>query len=265
MRTKLILKLLICSLFIASSTAAQEWIETAQLPLKATPISFSIDTEDNIYLGFENGSLRKFSASGEELPRFSLPNQSALTLIEAQNNRKIFIFQRDIQQITILDRFSAQPKQYLLENFGLSFASQVCPAQDGSIWAVENNPPRLKKIDVLRNVIIHEIQHQLGDSIHFMKTERNLLLISDENGLQTFDQFGNSLSQQAIDLSYFHFSNSEVVGSTPSGFVRIDPYNSIIQEKTHLPTTEIRSVIKLKDNYAVVTKKSLSFFKQSLP
>lgn len=251
---------MIGSLFLSNSVIGQEWIETQKVELSSSPISFSVDTEDNIYLGFENGSLVKFSSDGEELSRFSLPNQSSLTLVEAQNNRKVFFFQKDIQQITILDRFSTQPKQYGLSDFGIDFGSSVCPSPDGLIWVAENNPPRLKKIDMLRKIVVHEVQHNLGDSILFMKTIQNLLFIVDENGLQILDQYGNLLSSINCSISYIQYSKNEIIATHSEGFVRIDPYGSKVIGDIRLSAREIKSVIKLTNKYAVVRSNTLSFY-----
>lgn len=259
MKKALILILLISSISLPYHSDGQEVREIKKIKLSQNPISFSVDTEENIYLGFENGTMSKFSPKGDAMPSFSLPNQSSITLIEAQNNRKLFFFQRDIQQFTILDRFSAQPRQYQLSDFQLDFVSSACPAPDGAVWVIENNPSRLKKIDMLRKSVVHEVQYNFGDSVFFMKTINNLLLIVDEEGLLVFDQFGNFLSSLPIRTRYIQVVENEVIASHDGGFVRIDPYAPEILEKVKLPVNEIKSVIKLKQKYVVIHSKSLSF------
>ena len=149
MKKRLLLKFSIISLVLQSGFSQKN-----QIRLDHAPSAFSIDTEGKLYLGFQNGDLRNFSGE-EESPVFSLPNQSEITAVEAQNNRKIFLFYRDIQQVTILDRFSALPINYNIQDLGLSFAQFACASQDGLFWIFENNPQRIVKIDPLRNFIVH--------------------------------------------------------------------------------------------------------------
>ncbi len=256
------LKFLISSILCPFLASGQEWIQFEQKEFNHVISSVSIDTEDNTYIGFENGSLQKFSNKGVELLVFSLPNQSAITLVEAQNNRKIFLFYKDIQQITILDRFSATPKHYLLRDFDIYFASSACPTPDGSsIWVVENNPQRLRKIDLLQKTVIHEVQHTLGDSINFMRTYQNLLLVANENGMHILDQFGNlTLSVKLGNTKYLQIWESQIIATSNNGFITIDPYQEKIMEFSETVFRNKKTILKLNNEYVVIGPRSLIFY-----
>ncbi|MEM6830602.1 MAG: hypothetical protein AAF551_08785 [Bacteroidota bacterium] len=262
MKKRLFLKLLTLSYFIPFPSESQEWKSEWTIALDQIPSAYSIDTDESIFLGFPDGSLEKYSKSGESSPVYSIPNQSSVTLIEAQNNRKIFLFYRDIQQITILDRFSSLPKNYLLSDFGIYLANMACPAPDGSFWTIENNPPRLKKIDPLRKSTLLEIQHALHDSIHFMRAYQNLLLIATSDGVQVFDQFGSFIA--SLDFgktTYLQAFNKSLVAKTSNALIRFDPSRLITLEWVSAKE-KARLLMKEPSQQITITDTGLNFLKK---
>lgn len=193
--------------------------------------SFSADTQSNIFLGFANGSIKKLSSKGEVLDNYSLPNQSPITFIEALNNRKLFLFQRDLQQITVLDRFSSVPTIYRLTDFGLDFIQHTCPVVDGSFWTMENNPSMLKKINPLTNQVLLEVQPQLTDSILHFRSYQNLLYALTRSHLFTFDQFGSEIrSKEILGGSFIQIWKNKLVISETNGYTILEP-NTLKQLK----------------------------------
>ncbi len=257
----LISGLLISSIWLIPSLLPAQEESGKKIVLKQQPSAYSSDSESNIYLGFDNGTLRKLDSNGVELQTHSLPNQSSITLIEAQNNRRIFIFYRDIQQVTILDRFSTVPKQYRLIEFDIYLANMACPAQDGSIWIVENNPPVLKKIDLLRKSTIHEAQPDIGDSIRFMRSYQNLLFIADETGLKTLDQFGNLINTYDMSgLTYIQPWKGQLYTLSNDKLLTVDPYTSLVLKEVELPFEDVKGVLNLLTKSVVIGENYLSFF-----
>ena len=115
----------------------QGWEEVRSVDLTQNPSSYTVDYQGNFFLGFEDGKLLKYSPEGEVLENFSLSNYSSITSIDVQNNLKPFLFYFDNQRITILDRFSSVPKNYLLSDLGLEIGMAACPAPDGDFWIIE--------------------------------------------------------------------------------------------------------------------------------
>ncbi|MEQ9405232.1 MAG: hypothetical protein RIM99_16715 [Cyclobacteriaceae bacterium] len=258
---KLLLSLLILSTFFQNTLSAQEWSVLSNIKFNTPSTSYSIDSENNLYIGFGDGRLSRFSSKNEKLPDFSLPNQSAITLVEAQNNRKIFLFQKDIQKISILDRFSTIAQQYFLSEFGIGYAIATCPTPDNGIWITETNPSRLKKIDLLRKNVLLEVQHSLGDSITFMKAIQNLLLVSDENGVHVFDQFGSPvISIEAGKINYVQFLKNEIIASRDSDFLYINPSDGSIRKEVPFPGGSAECFIDLGGKIAVIKKKQVTFY-----
>ncbi len=255
-----ILKLLTVSLLFPLLTQGQDWSKISEVKLVEEATSISIDSEGNLYIGFSTGHLKKFTNKGEQVEVYSLPNRSPITLAEAFNNRKIFLFYRDIQQIHLLDRFTSVPRQYPIADFNLYFANLACNTPDGSFWILENNPQRLIKIDPLRKSIIHEIQVELGDSINFMRAIQNLVLIADENGLHVFDLFGNYLSNFDLkDCTYVQAYKDELLVTYDFGLAKVDPYKSSITEVVEFPGPK-NAILKLASGFATLNQTSLSFY-----
>lgn len=256
--SKLLIANFIFPYFVLGQGMEIDW--KIRVPNNSTALS--IDSEHNIYIGFSNGTLKKISKEGIETNSFSVPNQSSLTLVQAQNNRKIFLFYRDIQQILILDRFSTIPKKYNIADLGSYYSESACISPDGTFWLLENNPQRLKKIDPLRNIVIHEVQHNLGDSISTMRTLGNLLLITDENGLQILDQFGNLNGSVNLErISHLQAIGNTVLVTNPNGLHLIDPYKiQVIEKKLGSPFSMKKAILKLNEKYVIVGDQSISTY-----
>jgi hypothetical protein len=170
--------------------------------------SVSTDNKGNFYVGTASGRMARYDSTCQLLENYAFPNQSAITLIEAQNRLRLFLFKRDNQSVTILDRFSAIPKTYWLSNFGIDYGLMACPSVDNNLWVIENNPQVLSKIDLLKNEKILQLQIELGDSISFMRAVQNILLVASEDGTYLIDQFGEPLARyDARRLNHIQVSN----------------------------------------------------------
>lgn len=261
------LKLLKASLlfFLALNTSAQEWDLTATKNINQQPVSQAVDFQGNIYLGFADGRLSKYGPDGEFLQNFSLSNNSAISLIDAQNNLKPFLFYFDNQTITILDRFSTIPKIYHLADFGVEFGMMACPAPDGDIWVIENNPQRLNKVNLLRKSTVIEAQISLGNTIRMMQAYQNFLFVGDEKGIHFFDQFGGFVRSIEIeDLLNFHIKDGNLVVFTRKEMLSFSLSKSTVQNKINLPDLPFQAAFKMEEGYLFVENKRLSFFKAVL-
>lgn len=254
MEMKLILKFLRVSLFLVPFLAlGQEWKKAETLSIKMNPTAYSVDIQGNFYLGFEDGRLTKYDSDGKEMQTFSLSNQSSISLIEAQNNLKLFVFNFDNQKVTFLDRFSSLPKTYQLSDYDIELGMMVCPTPDGNIWVAENNPRRLRKIDLLRKSTLLEVQTSLGDSIKFMRTHQNLLIIADENGVHVFDQFGTLEHSIGVpEVAFFQMIGDKLLFISLETTYLYDPFNGKVDLKSSSPESAGRILIKLKEKYLFI-------------
>ncbi|MFK7953405.1 MAG: hypothetical protein AB8B73_11210, partial [Ekhidna sp.] len=253
---KLSLKLLKTSFILLPSILfGQEWKHVSSPEINSTPTAFSVDLQNNFYLGFSDGRITKYDNKGSEKQTFSLSNQVPVSLIEAQNSLKLFAFNFDNQRITFLDRFSAIPKSYFLAEYNTSLGMMACPSPDGNVWVAENNPRRLRKIDLLRQQTILEIQTSLGDSIQFMRTLQNLLILSDENGVHVFDQFGSKEHfVKAGNVNFIQTIDDNILFSSNQDIIIINPYDGQVIEQYTSPVNDTKVVIKLKGRYLFIGK-----------
>ena len=244
---------------------AQDWQEINSVELKDKPSTYSIDFQGNLYLGFEDGTLSKYDPSGEFLENFSLPNNSSINLIDVQNNLRPFLFYFDIQQITLLDRFSSVPKNYLLQDLGLDIVMMACPSPDGDFWILENNPQRLKKVDPLSQIHVLEVQISIGDSVQRMQAYQNILVISHEKGLSIFDQFGGLIQKLKIEnFISFHIESNRLYAFTIDEILMIDPFKGTILEAREKPANS-QEMLKSKSGFLSISNRTLIYYKLNKP
>lgn len=240
---------------------AQEWTELKSISLQKTPISYSADIQGNFFISFSDGSLEKRNSGGKLLENFSLSNNSPISLIDVQNNLRPFLFYFDIQRITILDRFSSVPKTYHLSDFGVQIGMMACPAPDGDIWVLENNPQRLKKINPLRKSVVLEVQISIGDNIRKVQAYQNFLFIADEEGLHFFDQFGGALKTLEIKgLTGFQIITSKLYAYTSSHMYTINMDYGDHEDILELPK-QADGVLRLNDQFLLIREKQITYFK----
>ena len=247
-------------LLLTAGGFAQEWQREDSISLGQFPSAYTSDFQGNLYFGFSDGRLLKYDPSGQLLENFSLNNNSAISLIDVQNNLKPFLFYFDNQQITILDRFSSVPKDYFISDLNHDIAMTACPSPDGDFWIVENNPQRLRKVNPLRNITILDVQVSLGDSISGIQAYQNIVTITNENGLLIFDQFGALIHALELD----HLINAQLIHEklyafTNTHILKINPFDGETEFKIERPVKE-GFMIKSKDRYALVKEDKLIFY-----
>lgn len=249
-------------LFIAIAGFGQEWKEVKSIRLGGEPTSYAIDFQGNLYLGFADGRLTKYDADGAILENYALSNKSAISLIDVQNNLKPFLFYFDNQQITILDRFSSIPKNYILSDLGLEIGMLACPAPDGDFWIAENNPQRLKKINPLRKITVLEVQIPLGDSINQMQAYQNILAIGEQKKLYILDQFGGLLHTLTFDrLFNFQIQKGVIYAYTDSAIHEIDPFKGKVISSVNKPENT-GPMLKSKDGFFSLLNKELVYYRR---
>ena len=251
MDKKLYLRLLIHSVFFLPLVIfSQEWKKIKSIQLTQSPSSYSVDIKGNIYLGFKDGGMTKYDHEGIELVNYSLSNQSSITSIDAQNSLKLFLFYYDNQQMTILDRFSTIPKNYQLNDYGISFGAFACPSPDGNFWVIENNPIRLKKVAPIKQALILEVQTSIGNQVKYMRAYQNILIISDENGLQIFDQYGSNINTlKGISPSYVHVTDNQLIAYYMGDILTINPFKGVAKKMLIAPLKEADGMMISREKY----------------
>ena len=267
MENKLYLRFSKTSLFFFLTLAVygQSWEATKTVELRAAPVSYTTDFQGNLFVGFADGRLSKYDPDGAFLENFSLSNNSSISLIDVQNNLKPFLFYFDNQQITILDRFSSVPKDYLLSDLNLEIGMMACPAPDGDFWIAENNPQRLKKVNPLRKITVLEVQVILGDSLMRMQAYQNLLVIAAENTLNIFDQFGGLINKIRLEsLKDFQIFKGRLYAFADNEIFEINPFKGSVIEKLSSPCQGC-PLLKSKEGFLTIQDIKVTYYRTIKP
>ena len=177
-------------------------------------ISFSKDRYDNVFYITENQDVKKY---GDNYLIYSSQKRKKITNIEAWNSIRIFLFSKEFQEYTVLDKYLTElyTRSFKLEHVG--FASFTTLALDGNIWLFDNTDFSLKKINISNgnkisttglNLIIDESENE----ILFMKEYGNYLYVSTvHNGVLVFDNMGTYKKKLPFNnLSFFDFKNEKM-------------------------------------------------------
>lgn len=176
------------------------WLLTTIVIAQPKPVNpilkLSIDRNENIYFSDARYSVFK-QIDGNVTNVFSPKRISQITLLEAWNTAKIFVFYKDLQSFTILDRFLTEIETINFDYEKTGFVEIATPSLDGNIWIIDNSSYALKKINIQNQEILTEtkldlILPTLNNQILDAQEYHNFLYISTlENGVLIFDNMGN--------------------------------------------------------------------------
>ena len=191
-------KLAFLFLLTTLSTQAQFWEKVDSISFESNVIDVSHDLQQNIYVVLEDDQLIKLDREFKPTHTFAQPNLGPITSIEAQITLNPFLFIRDNQQVSFLDRFLASPVTYDLSQWTDGFVWLATPAIDRQLWLLENYPLRISKADRFTGNILHEIPIQIGYELEnitsFRAQQMTVLLVDEQSGIHLFDLFGNLIS-----------------------------------------------------------------------
>lgn len=204
-------------LFLSLQGKAQELsVATSISTPPATAVS--VDRKGDFYLAFNTGTLSKYDANGLETLNFSPARLGRITLIDAWNPLRLFLFYEELQSILILDRFLTQTVGYDLsagEAFG--FIKLACPSQDHTFWLIDESYKGLIKYDPMAKQVVFKMPFNnaipVDSGVLYMREYQNLLFVSlSGGGLVYFDNFGNYLGKIGTReaVRFFGFLKNQV-------------------------------------------------------
>ena len=194
--------------------------------------SISIDQDGNVYTVSKRGTLTKWDLTGSPLLTFSPSKLGSVTLLEAWQGLRPFLFYRDFQEFILLDRFLTPASNYDFPSMDIGYVQLATLGIDNNLWVIDINDFSLKKIDLLFKAIISNtsLEFLLKPDLHkinFMREYQNLLFINDETtGIMVFDNLGNYLrSIEVSGLTQLGFFRNEVYFLKNQKLNFIDIYN----------------------------------------
>jgi len=195
---------------------SQNLIAYDSIPIPS-PELVSIDRIDNIYLSDASGKITKCINGTDSLISFSPRKSADVTLLEAWQGIRTFVFYRDFQEFLYLNRFLAPSESHRISNPEIGYARLIAPSGDGNLWILDESDLSIKKMNLqtkqillktpLTNIVTNE-----NTNFNFIKEYKNLLFLNDRNGkILLFDNFGNYLKRLPVkEVSLFNFFNDEL-------------------------------------------------------
>jgi hypothetical protein len=173
----------------------------------------SQDSYGNLYICDKKGNINKYDSLGTFLLNYSPQKLGNVTLIEASNTIKIFVFYRDFQEYTLLERFLGPMPNSAFNQDDIGFARQATLASDYNLWVIDDTDFSLKKYDrqfnkVLNKTALDLILDARDYDITFLREyQSNLYLCDKLSGILVFDSFGSykkKIPFKGIDFFSFH-------------------------------------------------------------
>jgi len=231
------------------------------------PTKVSIDRVGNIYVVDNSGQLNRYNPKGEHQLDYSPSKPAEITLMESWQGLRIFLFFRDLQEYSFLDRFLAN-QQGNYEFINIGFVEMAAPSYDNNIWLIDQTDFSMKKYGVYQKRTLSSTPFDLllnpdQYEITFIKEYQNKVYVSDKNsGILLFDNFGNFIRKyNRPGIEYFNFYDDKIYFISEGKIILINLYNDNRQEIT-LPTPVYYTHILIYNGlYYLFTETNMQIYK----
>lgn len=228
-------------LFIACLSCGTWSHGQALIPIDSTsigsPVSASIDRLNHIYIADKKGNLNQYRNTSL-IQTFSPQQMGNITLVEAWNPLKIFVFYADFQEYVFLDRFLSASQRFPAPELS-RYSGMMTMSYDNNLWIVDYINFGLKKYninfdDYTINTPFDLILDPDKYEITFIREYQNLVFISDKNsGILVFDNLGNYLKKiPANGVNHFSFKGDDLYYISDSTLMKVNIYSD---KKSSLP------------------------------
>ena len=239
------LSFFLLAISIFSALSAQEWTFIQKQDVGQKITASDIGTLGKLYVGTERGNVYSFQVDGTPDAQFSSEVFLPVTEVDASNSLRVFVFYKDANRFEYLDRFTAQPRTYQLEDFGISRAEHAALDEDGTIWFL--NGLVLSHVFITNHSVLSEQilpDNLVADSITDIVYDQRIILTDKESGFKYWD--GNQLTIEAIastGVESFNVFSDELVALSDQGILI---YNQATGEKRLIepPKSRFASVLK---------------------
>lgn len=183
-------------LFTFSYTAQSQQLSLIR-KVDTPPITaWSVDRRGDFYLAHESGTLIKYDSTGKKQLEYSPSQLGEISLIDAWNPLKTYLYYEEYQLLVVLDRFLNKVAEYNLSEIGQGFIRLACPSQDNNLWLIDESYNGLLKYDPAQEIILYRIPFRdktaTKKKVVFLREYQNLLFVLQGNGnILYFDNLGN--------------------------------------------------------------------------
>jgi len=193
--------------------------------------SVSIDRQGSFYIATTKGSLKKYSKDNKLVAEFSPQKKGAITLIEAWNPLRPFVFYESFQEYLFLDRFLTNSNRFDVKSI-TDYAGLVTVSADNNLWVVDLADFGLKKYNISFGQFTIETSFDLllnpdNYNITHIREYQSRVFVSDEqSGILVFDNLGNYLNSIEVKgVKYFGLAENEIYFLQKSQVVFYDIYS----------------------------------------
>jgi len=232
-----------------------------------TPSKVSVDRAGNIYIVDNTDQLHRYNPNGEYQLDYSPPKPADITLMEAWQGLRIFLFFRDLQEYSFLNRYLAnQQGNYNFVNIG--FVEMAAPSYDNNIWLIDQVDFSMKKYGIFKQETLSTTPFDLllnpeQYEITFIKEYQNKVYVGDRNsGILLFDNFGNFIRRYTQPgLNSFNFYKDIIYFIHDGKIILINLYNDGRQEITLPKEVSYNHVLIYDERYYLFTDSSMQIYK----
>ncbi len=214
--------------------------------LKATEIpphtQISQDRKGQLYLSNQSATVYRLDSAGTPDLIYAPERVAEVSNLEAQSGLRIFLFYREQQSYTFLDRFLTFKSQHYLPQDEIGFAQALTLSADNNLWIFDNSRFSLKKYNPQANFVLIDTPLDLildfkNYAITQMREYQNrLYMLNDKKEILVFDNLGNfQESLVTKGWRFFGFHKENIFGITEGKLNLIDLYKDQESRSFALP------------------------------
>ncbi|MCP4459003.1 MAG: hypothetical protein GY816_13425 [Cytophagales bacterium] len=207
--------------------SAQEWTFIQKQDVGQNITASDIGALGKLYVGTERGNVYSFQADGTPDAQFSSAIFLPVTDVDASNSLRIFVFYKDANQFEYLERFTAQPRTYQLEDFGIDHAEHAALDEDGTIWFLNGLIMTHVFITNHSTLSTQTLPSRVQlDSISDLAYDQRIIFSNTQSGFSYWD--GNKISSEerpSVGVESFDIYSGELVALSDQGVLISDQSN----------------------------------------
>jgi hypothetical protein len=253
-------------LLFVNNAFAQESVKLLDIIQRSPVNKVSVDRKGNIYIADTKGNVDQYSPEGNLMNTYSPSRPSKIEVLESWEGMRTFIFKKDLQEFTFLDRFMNLSSSGKLNSRDLGFIKTATLANDNNFWVIDNSDFSLKKIHPHNQNVILQTPLNLitegGDyDFTFIKEYQNqVYLLSKNNGIIVFDNLGNYINKLDISAKTISFHGNYIYFTHPEGIKKLHIYKNAEEEIKITPSAFYEAVIKTDKYLYLFTKSSIEIY-----
>ncbi|HRJ31238.1 MAG TPA: hypothetical protein PLV21_14165 [Cyclobacteriaceae bacterium] len=192
-----------------------------------------VDRPGDLYIQFENGSIRKYDTNGKIIKETS-PSEK-VTVFEPRDGSRAFSYHRKGQWYSFA-LFGSFNKEIIPEEFAIE-PWLVCSSGDKNLWIVDAADFSIKKINTNKGTIDVEVLlsqdlHKNKEDLIMIREYQNFLFIHNKNeGIEIHNAIGKRVKIiPGKDIEYFNFLGEELYFRQNKKLIFYDLYDTSVHE-----------------------------------